>query len=101
MKPSIPSLRLSEMEEDPEKDIFLRSLDLFNNFLTDFEAGGEEFQAELVECRLAVNDKLAQDAIRMILNLKKILDPNVDKDEAIFWTSSLYENLGMKVKYTD
>ena len=85
MKPSIPSLRSSEMEEGPEK-IFLRSLDLFNNFFTEFEAGAEEFQAELVEGRLAVNDKLAQDAIRMILNLKKILDPIVDKDEAIFWT---------------
>ena len=56
MKPSKPSLRLSEMR-GPEIEISLRSFNLFDNFFTEFGAGADDFQAEIVEGELAASDK--------------------------------------------
>ena len=80
MKPSKPSLRLSEMR-GPEIEISLRSFNLFDNFFTEFGAGADDFQAEIVEGELAASDKVAWDTMRMILSLIEILDPDKDKDE--------------------
>ena len=72
MKPSKPSFRLKL--KSSERDIFLRSLDLFDNLFTEYCVGAEDFRPEIVERRLAASDKLALEVIRMILNLMKTLD---------------------------
>ena len=69
----------------PVKEIFVRSLVLFDMFFTEFGAEDEEFQAETIEVRLVACDRLAREVITKILNLIKTLDSTKNKEEVNFW----------------
>ena len=69
----------------PVKEIFVRSLDLFDMFFTEFGVKAEEFQAVIIEDRLVACDRLAREVITKILILIKTLDSIKDKEEVKFW----------------
>ena len=69
----------------PVKEIFVRSLDLFDMFFTEFGVKAEEFQAVIIEDRLVACDRLAREVITKILNYTKTLDLTKNKEEVNFW----------------
>ena len=69
----------------PVKEIFVRSLVLFDMFFTEFGVKAEEFQAVIIEDRLVACDRLAREVITKILILIKTLDSIKDKEEVNFW----------------
>ena len=87
MKPSKPSFRLKL--KSSERDIFLRSLDLFDNLFTEYCVGAEDFRQDIVERRLTASDKLALKTIKMILNLMKTLDMVKGEEIVNYWKNKM------------